>query len=484
MRRVLVVLLLLGCSAKKKEEARAGDAEVVKVTADAGVPTRDARARTPTLVPRDAVEAFVARWLDVQNKGDFAAYAALYADGFRGVRRSGKQTVRMDRAKWLADRKRMFGRPMRVTATDLAITVSSRGAIVRFVQEWESGKYHDVGPKQLELETQPGGALAIVREEMLASEVVGKAPATTGAPQVWPVNDGAVVLTDAAPLDWGIGSVSLDQGEYREPDPDLRCEEDPPDYEAEQDRYWSCHDASPHNAYDYWIASRAADPRKVPPEHAAWIGKSVRIGGGKAPCVSKVKQLRLVGEWEATMGAVTGDGPTEDEAIAKAVLAKDRILVAAVDGRCDGSWAVLADAPAPVAWTITAAPPDLAQRALAALHDVDGYLELLDEKPAVVVIAGPDGRRLVLATRDGPVSCMEPGGMGALFEVGKRDELTRVFDDLEPFGLADAIDASGDGWPELALADGVLVRDPDGAWDRWQPIDFPDEVGDCYCACE
>jgi ketosteroid isomerase-like protein len=53
-------------------------------------------------VPRDDVEAFAARWLDAQNTGDFAGYSALYAADFRGVRRSGKQTVRMDRAKWLA----------------------------------------------------------------------------------------------------------------------------------------------------------------------------------------------------------------------------------------------------------------------------------------------------------------------------------------------------------------------------------------------
>src|SRR5438105_2725239 len=52
--------------------------------------------------------ALVERWQAAQNKGDFAAYQALYATAFRGVRRSGARVSEFDRAGWLADRERMF----------------------------------------------------------------------------------------------------------------------------------------------------------------------------------------------------------------------------------------------------------------------------------------------------------------------------------------------------------------------------------------
>ena len=57
-------------------------------------------------------------WLAAQNAGDLAAYDKLYAARFTGIRRSGPRTVRFDRAGWMRDRARMFGKPMTVAKPD------------------------------------------------------------------------------------------------------------------------------------------------------------------------------------------------------------------------------------------------------------------------------------------------------------------------------------------------------------------------------
>lgn len=115
--------------------------------------------------------ALMQAWLDAQNKGDFAAYQALYAAGFSGIRRSGGRKVSLDRAGWLRDRARMFKKPMVVAASE----VRAGPLRLDFVQSWQSGSYKDTGRKQLVL-TREGGALRIVREEMLESVLAGAAP--------------------------------------------------------------------------------------------------------------------------------------------------------------------------------------------------------------------------------------------------------------------------------------------------------------------
>ena len=52
--------------------------------------------------PEDA-RRFLERWLDTQNVGEFDAYQKLYADDFRGVRRSGPRSATFDRNSWLGD---------------------------------------------------------------------------------------------------------------------------------------------------------------------------------------------------------------------------------------------------------------------------------------------------------------------------------------------------------------------------------------------
>src|SRR5262245_24156399 len=69
-----------------------------------------------TAEQKAAVDTFLAAWVKTQTDGDFAAYSALYADRFRGIRRSGPRTVKLDRAGWMKDRERMFKKKMLVKA--------------------------------------------------------------------------------------------------------------------------------------------------------------------------------------------------------------------------------------------------------------------------------------------------------------------------------------------------------------------------------
>jgi hypothetical protein len=112
------------------------------------------------------VSALVERWQRAQNSGDFAAYEALYDPAFQGIRRSGPKTIRLNRAGWLDDRRRMFRRPMKVTVSEL----KSHGLEVTFRQHFSQGDYEDDGEKTMLLCATPQG-LRIVREELRSSQV-------------------------------------------------------------------------------------------------------------------------------------------------------------------------------------------------------------------------------------------------------------------------------------------------------------------------
>lgn len=114
--------------------------------------------------------ALVDRWLDAQNRGDFEGYTRLYAAGFVGVRRSGARATRLDRAGWIKDRERMFRSKMTVIATDRKVEPLGEGFRVTLTQTWASGRYKDVGTKELVLVPEEG-ELRIEREEMLESRL-------------------------------------------------------------------------------------------------------------------------------------------------------------------------------------------------------------------------------------------------------------------------------------------------------------------------
>jgi len=131
---------------------------------------REARAR-----------ALLDDWVRAQNAGDFAAYEALYAERFTGIKRVGPRMQRFDRPGWLDDRKALFQRPFSVGIDDVRVTTTQASAIVLFTQSWSSAAFRDVGTKQLVLAAERG-ALRIASEEMKNSDT-GGATRDAGAPK-------------------------------------------------------------------------------------------------------------------------------------------------------------------------------------------------------------------------------------------------------------------------------------------------------------
>jgi hypothetical protein len=110
----------------------------------------------------------VDKWLHAQNAGKFADYERLYAKRFHGIRRSGDKTVRLDRAGWMKERKKMFEHPMVVEARDIVVESIGPRTRVHLTQLFTQGKYQDAGPKELVVVGD-----RIVSEEMLASTLAG-----------------------------------------------------------------------------------------------------------------------------------------------------------------------------------------------------------------------------------------------------------------------------------------------------------------------
>ena len=155
------------------------------------------------------VRALVDAWLLAQNGGDFAAYDKLYAKKFTGVRRSGARSVSLDRAGWMNDRRRMFQKPMKVAASDVKVAATPASARVTFTQEWESGSYHDRGPKQLVIVREDKLA-RIAREEMLTSDKAPSGAAMAAAEKVALVVGSFAIVDDRAEESWAAGAPRLD----------------------------------------------------------------------------------------------------------------------------------------------------------------------------------------------------------------------------------------------------------------------------------
>jgi len=115
-----------------------------------------------------APKAFVAKWADHQNRGDYPGYEAVYSADFKGIKRAGKNEKSFDRAAWMKDRARMFKKRMRVEVADIEVKKRGPETQLTFTQTWESGSYKDRGLKRLTV-TNAGG-FAIVGEEMLTSD--------------------------------------------------------------------------------------------------------------------------------------------------------------------------------------------------------------------------------------------------------------------------------------------------------------------------
>jgi hypothetical protein len=215
------------------------------LTAEAGGAPKAA----PTL-DATALSAFLARWLDSQNRGDFAAYDALYASKFMGVKRAGPRTTRYERAGWLADRARMFKKPMRVEALAPSIHAGVASAELEFTQRFASGSFADEGKKRL-LVVREAGALKVAQEEMLASrETSGEGPALDTAFDfhfVLPLKRGLYVVLDSTSAE-GSGPIRL---------------EEVPDQDAQ-----------------VWTTSRALSGKELTPALRALRGQRLRLDSG------------------------------------------------------------------------------------------------------------------------------------------------------------------------------------------------------------
>ena len=351
---IVAVSSLAGCKSADKAEENApkspnrGEKPLAKPDDGAVKPAR------PAVKPiaASAVKDLMQRWLAAQNEGDFPAYEALYAERLEGVRRSGEKIVRLDRKGWVKERGRMFKRKMIVEMNDVDIDVFTKSAIVTFSQRWASGKYEDVGPKQMVVVPEDG-QLRIAREEMLQSTLIGDARKTALA-------DKRFVFVIAA-----------GQGEY-----------------AVLDKLGNM----PVSGFklisqdEPVVVSAAVESDKLPASVAEWRGAILESG----PCQATVSDIlalsRIVphfGERQTWSGEFDDNPPMAEDDIARAAFHEDGAYLVGTlrtDGCSMGAHASVANQPAPTrADRVTDGTGALVKAARKAFRALEGYKELATE---------------------------------------------------------------------------------------------------------
>ncbi len=179
-----------------------------QVAAHKALPSKQPISLLPDIAESDVIK-LLETWVKAQNAGDFETYASLYAERFHGTKRSGTRSRTFQRRAWLRDRKRMFGKAMQVEATEPEVLATAGTARLLFEQSWASGRYKDIGPKQLVV-VRERGELKIAREEMLQSVVDNSGPKASaiGAEHFgFVVQDGGfyLVLNTRPKRDWADG---------------------------------------------------------------------------------------------------------------------------------------------------------------------------------------------------------------------------------------------------------------------------------------
>jgi len=429
-----------------------------------------------------AAKALIDRWLAAQNGNDLAAYSALYAPRFTGIKRSGPREKTFGRERWLADRARMFKSAMKVTADDIEVELASDTAIVTLKQTWASGSYQDVGPKLLVLVPEPGG-LAIAREEMLASEVQG-----VGG-EAKPVDPAALsFVIHGGNEAWVVVGDPLD---------------DPHALERGTPRLVSKTDPT--------VVVDALDQSKLDPAQAAWLGKKV---SGPSGCSATIDRLELVGRYTPHFGVVqTWNGtdtvevgkPMADDAIAADAWGSGlQVVVGGHLSGCGDSWVHAADHPVATPYADLTPDAALERSALAATRALPGWkaiqAEAASSEPPVTTAtwdvyegAAPtvqawtdkaSGRAFVYVKAVAGSGCGQFGGsFGALFEV--KDLATKPTFVLlsDPDGgpietIVDVLDLDGDGDVELILEEGLIQR----VGPVWRTtVDLTPPSYDCPC---
>ncbi len=461
----------------------------------------DAAPKRKKLLARADVEALVEGWLNAQNQGDFAAYSALFADEFRGVRRSGKRTVRLDRKGWLSDRSRMFRKKMTVSISQLEVSLTHNSAAVRFTQEWASGSYRDLGKKMLRIASTKEG-LQISGEEMLSSKLLRPlASVPLLSNELVLLHEGMIVLSNSPDAEWGRGPAVLETGELTEYP--AHCDDDPPDYEQENGRYFACADSAPSAAYDLYKARQSAFERSIPADLVAWKGKKLTLYTAENACgTTTVGDLSL---WAAmrTTTERAGAAGSKPQDVAQTILAIGSAILASTLAETCGGEAVFARAealPAPPLWSIERAGEELTKAATAELSQVPEFQMLKDEfEPYVgdaiapvfeVVRSANNDADYLLASWNGPLNCHEDGAFSVLWRIsnvrGSRRFEELYTDSFDPLIAKAALDVTGDGIPEIITSDGLLAWDEAlEGFDRLQAVGFEVSAEDpCHCECE
>jgi ketosteroid isomerase-like protein len=255
---------------------------------------------------KEKVRATVVAWQEAQNQGDFEAYSASYATRLTGIKRVGSKTRGYNRESWLEDRARMFRKKMKVEVEDIEIRANPSSAVVRFTQTWSSGKFKDVGPKQLVVIVEEG-KFVIAREEMLSSAVLRSKRNAKGVVDglffVGPEIDGFIL--QPAEEAWAKGKSSL----TRDKEP--------------------------------YVSTRAAALSALPAELKSLVGASVTVYGPTGACSDQIEALQVV------VGVTPHFGYFQDEhgetrKVSDQRMARDFFkmaspyLVASLTGKCEG----------------------------------------------------------------------------------------------------------------------------------------------------
>lgn len=149
----------------------------------------------------EAVERVVEAWRESQNELNFERYTALYAPEFRGTKRVGEGTFHFDRRGWLADRRPMFSKGLRVTVTQLKLVASGPNVLAFFQQAFETPAFRDRGQKLLVFARAADG-WQIVAEELRGSHVEGGGGSVPALPGFFFARPQGVVLRSQLQPGW------------------------------------------------------------------------------------------------------------------------------------------------------------------------------------------------------------------------------------------------------------------------------------------
>ena len=165
---LVLSLLVAACERSAAPAPTAPAPPSAKSVEPAAASGQGAKAGAPAAIDEALARNVLTRWLEAQNAGDFAAYQALYATRMYGEKRAGSRTYTFDRKGWLADRARMFEKPMSVAVEDTQVHSDALTATLTFVQTFRQGNFNDRGPKRMTL-VREGDALRISTEIMESS---------------------------------------------------------------------------------------------------------------------------------------------------------------------------------------------------------------------------------------------------------------------------------------------------------------------------